>query len=43
MLDETMLAAMGEATLREMATTPYLPMTSEQLDEIDRLLAGIVG
>jgi alpha-L-rhamnosidase len=42
MLDDNMLAAMGEASLREMATTPYLPMTTEQLDELDRLLAGIV-
>ena len=43
MMDDNMLAAMGEATLREMATTPYLTLTSEQLDEIDRALSGITG
>lgn len=41
MLDDNMLAAMGEANLREMATTPYLTLTSEQLDEIDHTLSGI--
>lgn len=41
MLDDNMLAAMGEASLREMATTPYLPLTAEQLDKLDRLLAGV--
>lgn len=41
MLDDNLLATMGEANLREMATTPYLTLTSEQLDEIDRALSGI--
>jgi len=43
MLDDSMLSAMGEATLREMASTPYLTMSSEQLDEIDRALSEITG
>lgn len=43
LLDDAMLAAMGEATLREMATTPYLTMTSEQLDEVDRALSVITN
>ena len=42
-LDDTMLAAMGEATLREMASTPYLPLTPDQLDELDRVLTAITG
>jgi alpha-L-rhamnosidase len=43
MMDDNMLAAMGEANLREMASTPYLTMTGEQLDELDQLLGGITG
>lgn len=43
MLDASMLAAIGEATLREMAATPYLPMTAEQLDAVDQALSGIAG
>ncbi len=43
MLDDSMLAAMGEATLRELAATPYLPLTAEQLDEIDQALGAIAG
>jgi alpha-L-rhamnosidase len=42
-LDDTMLAAMGDASLREMATTPFLPISNEQLDEIDRSLDRITG
>ncbi len=42
-MDAAMLSAMGEATLREMAATPYLTMTGEQLAEIDRALSEIDG
>lgn len=42
-LDDSMLAAIGEASLRDMANTPYLPMTPEQLDEIDQALNSIVS
>jgi alpha-L-rhamnosidase len=41
LLDASMLAAMGEATLREMAGTPYLTLTEAQLDEIDRALSAL--
>jgi len=41
-LDDSMLAAMGEASLRDMANTPFLSMTPEQLDEIDKMLGTIV-
>jgi len=40
-LDETMITAIGEASLREIAATPYLNLTGEQLDEIDQALNGI--
>jgi len=40
-LDDSMLVAMGEASIRDMANTPYLPMTPEQLDDIDQLLKEI--
>lgn len=43
MLDDSMLSAMGEASLRDMATTPYLSMTDEQLDQIDQALSAITG
>lgn len=43
MLDESMLAAMGEATLREMAATPYLTLTEAQLDEIDLALGALAA
>jgi hypothetical protein len=43
MMDDSMSATMGEANLRELATTPYLTMTDEQLDEIDRALSGVTG
>jgi alpha-L-rhamnosidase len=43
MMDDSMLAAMGEATLRDMATTPYLTMTDEQLDQIDQALSAIAS
>jgi alpha-L-rhamnosidase len=42
-IETSMLDSIGDATLREMATTPYLPMTGEMLDEIDRALSGITG
>jgi alpha-L-rhamnosidase len=41
-LDESLLAAIGEASLRELANTPYLSLTPEQLDEIDRVLKEIM-
>jgi hypothetical protein len=40
-LDEAMTTAMGEASLREIAATPHLNLTGEQLDEIDQALNGI--
>jgi alpha-L-rhamnosidase len=40
-LDEAMITAMGEASLREIAATPHLNLTCEQLDEIDQALNGI--
>lgn len=41
MMNGSMLAAMGEASLRDVATTPYLTMNNEQLDETDQVLSGI--
>jgi alpha-L-rhamnosidase len=43
MLEPSLLAAIGEATLREMAATPYLTITNEQLDEIDQALSSITS
>lgn len=40
-LEDSLLAALGEATLRDMASTPYLPLTSEQLDELDKALGSL--
>jgi hypothetical protein len=42
-IDAAMLSAIGNANIREMATTPYLPLTEKQLDEIDQALSGIVA
>ncbi len=38
MLDEAMIAAMGDANLRELAETPYLTLTDELLEKIDNAL-----
>ena len=43
MINDAMVSAIGNASLREMAVTPYLPLTPDQLDEIDRVLSGISG
>ena len=40
-LNEEMIAAIGEASLREIATTPYLTLTYVELDAIDQALNGI--
>jgi predicted ATPase len=42
-MDASMLSALGEATLREMAATPYLTLTDEHLDELDRALSAVAG
>jgi hypothetical protein len=41
-MDDSMLSALGEANLRDMANTPYLTLTAEQLDEVDRALSAIM-
>ena len=41
MLDESMLADIGEASIRDMTKTPYLQLSEEQLAELDRLLNDI--
>ena len=41
MLDDATISALGEATMREMAATPFLSLTSVQLDELDRTLENI--
>jgi len=43
MLDEATLATLGEANLRDMAGTPYLPLAPEQLDSMDQVLSAIVS
>jgi len=43
MLDHNMLSTMGDASLRELAATPFFTLPNEQLDEIDRALSGITG
>jgi alpha-L-rhamnosidase len=40
-LDDAMIAAPGGSSLREIAATPHLDLTDEQLDEIDRALSDI--
>lgn len=42
-LDEDMLMAIGNASMRELAHTPYLRLSDAQLDGIDRLLKNITG
>lgn len=42
-MDDQMLAAMGEASLRDMANTPYVSLTAVHLDEIDAALGAIAG
>ncbi len=41
MLDDQMLAAMGEASIRDMTKTPYLQLSEKQLAELDQLLGDI--
>ena len=41
MLDDSLLAAIGDASIRDMARTPYLQMTEEQLDGLDILLKNL--
>jgi alpha-L-rhamnosidase len=41
MLDDNMLAVIGESSIRELAKTPYLPLTDVQLVELDQLLKQI--
>jgi len=37
-LDEFRLAAIGNACIREIAETPFIVLTEEQMDELDRRL-----
>lgn len=43
MLNDSMQAAMDEATFRETAATPYLSLAGEQFDEIDQALGAMAG
>jgi hypothetical protein len=40
-LNDVTLAAMGEASLRDMVNSPYLSVTPAQLDAIDRALSAL--
>jgi alpha-L-rhamnosidase len=42
-IDGAMLAAAGEASLRDLAATPYLPLNERYLNDIDNALKDIVG
>jgi alpha-L-rhamnosidase len=39
MLTKAMISAMGNESIRELAQTPYLNLSDEQLDEIDEMLS----
>jgi len=40
-VNEQMLSYIGDASLRELAQTPYTSFTNEQLDELDQLLKNV--
>ena len=40
-LNDMMLAAIGDASIRDMAQTPFLPLTEQQLDGLDQILGKI--
>lgn len=42
-VDDSMLAAIGGASIRDIAATPIFPISSEELDEIDQALGSING
>jgi hypothetical protein len=39
MVTDAMIAAIGNDSIRDLATTPYLKLSDEKLDEIDRVLS----
>ena len=42
-INDAMLAAAGEASLRDLAATPYLPVNERYLNQIDDALKDITG